>query len=259
MSPFTVDAAQAPGLAEIAASLPLSLAPARSGPPQLASVAGSPGWATRARDALDTGASAVVVSSPSPESNAAAALGAAADRVVLEWAFAANAGISAAAEASSPLRTGIVLAETHLRVPRGTDLDAGMLDALTAARRIVGDLSCLRTLHRGSAGWHAAGLVSEGAPFGIAVVVTDAAPAALCLRLLTRDGGLTVVVPPPDTAAPAEVRIVGPDGERLLPTLWETSRRTSWRRAVAIAGGKTTSGDVAEFHRTTALARSLAG
>ncbi|MCH6472444.1 hypothetical protein [Sinomonas terrae] len=119
----------------------------------------------------------------------------------------------------APLRELARLAEAVLEVPSGTDLTAAVLD----------------------------------------VLVTDAAPASLRLRILTDDGGLTAVVPCPDTAAPAEVRFVGPDGERLLPTPWETARRASWRRAVAIAAGEALSGDLAGLHRVTPLAAAALG
>ncbi|WP_422934659.1 hypothetical protein [Sinomonas sp. P47F7] len=255
MSTFTVDATQTAGLAEIAASLPLSLAPAREGAPELASVSGSAGWAGRAQAAFDGGALAAVVGSPAtddPEFPAGAE-----SRLVLAWDFAANPGVLAAAEAAAPLRGRAVFAEATLSVPSSTDLDAALLDALTAVVRVAGEVTPLRTLHRDAAGWHLAGDLAgpQGAraPLALAIVVTDAAPAALRLRLLTDDGGLTAEVPSPDTAAPAGVRIVGPDGERLLPTLWETSRRASWRRAVAIAAGEALSADVAELHRVAAL------
>ncbi|NUP73802.1 MAG: hypothetical protein HOQ07_04015, partial [Sinomonas sp.] len=44
-APYTVAAADTPGLHEIVASLPLSLAPAGTDPEQLASIAGTSGWA----------------------------------------------------------------------------------------------------------------------------------------------------------------------------------------------------------------------
>ena len=250
MSPFTFDAAQAPGLAEIAASLPLSLAPTAVGSaPQLAAVAGTSGWEARAKAALDGGALAAVVSSPS-----AASRDVDDPRVVLDWPFAANPGVLAAAEAAVALQERGVLAEATLTVPPGTDLDAALLDALTAVVRVLGDVTPLRTLHRDQAGWHLAAELPNGAPASVALVVSGAEPAVLRLRLLTDEGGLTALVPSPDTAAPAEVRIVGPEGERLLPTLWETSRRASWRRAVAIAAGDAVSADHTELHRVTVLA-----
>ncbi|WP_055557150.1 hypothetical protein [Streptomyces sp. NBRC 110028] len=255
---LTVDTTQVPGLAEVTASLPLSLAPASS-PAQLAAVTGAPGWAERAEEALAGGAVAVVVESPSAD-NGAARLGVeAAAHTVLGWAFAANPGVLAAGDAAGPLRERAVFADAQLRVPAGTDLDAAMLDLLTATSRVAGAFGLRRTLHRDRDGWHAAGRLDTGAPLSLSVVVSNAAPASLRLRLLTADGGLTAAVPAPDTAAPAEVRILTPDGERLLPTLWETSRRASWRRAVAIATGATVCSDVAELHRITALAVALRG
>ncbi|MDQ4502961.1 hypothetical protein [Sinomonas sp. ASV322] len=259
MSAFSVDTTHTAGLAEIVASLPLSLSPVGDGPAQLAAVAGSPGWAQRAMEAADGGALAVVVGSPQTDDGVAALASETAPRVVLAWDFAANPGVLAAADAAAPLRESAVLAEATLAVPSGTDLDAALLDVLVAVDRVAGEPASLRSLHRGANSWHLAGGTRSGAPLALSLVVTDAASASLRLRILTDDGGLTAVVPSPDTAAPAEIRVVARDGERLLPTLWETSRRASWRRAVAIAAGDTISGDIAELHRLTPLAAAALG
>ncbi|MEA5454956.1 hypothetical protein SPF06_09510 [Sinomonas sp. JGH33] len=257
MTAYTVDPSQAEGLAEIAASLPLSLGPTGDRAPQLVAVEGSSGWEQRAREAADGGALAVVVGSPSLDETAgddAARLdGDHAARVVLAWDFAANPGVLAAAAlldgTGTHPRERARLAEAVVRVPPGTDLDAALLDALVAVGRVAGEPASVRSLHRSASSWHLAGEARSGAPLALSLLVTNAAPASLRLRILTDDGGLTAVVPSPETAAPAEVRIIGRDGERLLPTLWETSRRASWRRAVAIAAGGTLSADVAELHR----------
>jgi hypothetical protein len=263
MSPhptFTVSDASAPGLAEIAASLPLSLAPADAdAAPQLAALAGSPGWARRAGELVAAGALAVVVGPPTAHDDATHLPDDGAGRAVIAWEFASNPGVATAAEAAGPLRRRAVLAECRVTVPDAALLDGALLDALTACGRVFGAFGPLGALHAGPAGRHYAGRLDGGAPFSLALVVSAAAPAALSLRLMTEDGGLTAHVPSAATAAPAETRIVGPDGERLLPTLWETSRRASWRRAIALAAGGPASGDVAEFYRTAALVQHPAG
>lgn len=249
---FAVSASSAPGLAEIAASLPLSLA--RSGSaPQIAAVDGSSGWAGRAQEALDAGALAVVVSSPTAHDGDSHLAAEAPGRVVIAWEFAANPGVLAAAEAAATLRDRAVLVDCTLTVSESADLDAAVLDALTAARRIVGGFDPATILFAGPAGQHLASRLENGAPFTLGIVVSGASPASLRVRLLTTDGGITVVVPSAATAGPAEVRVVAPDGERLLPTLWETSRRASWRRAIAIASGGPASADIAELHDTASL------
>lgn len=255
---FTVATASAPGLAEIAASLPLSLAPAE-GAPQIAAVDGSPGWARRAGETLAAGALAVVLGPPATHDDGGRLPDEAAGRTVIAWEYASNPGVLAAAEAAAAVRGRAVLAECRVTVPRADLVDAALLDALTACGRVFGASGPVEALHSGPAGLHCAGHLSGGAPLSLTLVVTAAGPAGLSLRLLTDDGGLTARVPSAATAAPAEVRVVGPDGERLLPTLWETSRRASWRRAIAIAAGGPASGDVAEFHRTASLAPPPAG
>lgn len=257
MSSFPVDISQTPALAEIVASLPLSLAPAVDAP-QLAWFAGSSMWSARAKAAVDGGALAVVVSSPSAEG-----AGDGDPRVVLDWPFASNPGVLAAAEAAAPLRERAALAQASLAVDIGADFKTTLLDVITAASRVFGEFAQLETLHQDSAGWHLASRLAGGALLSLSIVVTNAIPTALRLRLLTDDGGLTVLVPSPDTAAPAEVRITGPDGEHLLPTLWETSRRASWRRAVAIANGDAARtgancDDLAELRSSMSLAPTTA-
>lgn len=252
MSTYTVNASSAPGLAEIAASLPLSLAPA-DGFPQIAAVAGSPGWTAAASAALDAGALAAVVASPCADDAAPHLAEASAGRTVLAWEFAANPGVLSAADAAAALRGRAVLAEATLRVPAGSDLDAALLDLMVAAGRILGEFAAPELLIDGPSGRHLSSRLDNGAPVSLGLVVTSAGPASLRVRVLTEDGGLTALIPHAETAAPAEVRVTAPDGERLLPTLWETSRRASWRRAVAIASGGPASGDVAELHRTAAL------
>ncbi|MGY3567207.1 hypothetical protein [Sinomonas sp. RB5] len=249
---FTVATASGHGLAEIAASLPLSLAPT-GGAPQIAAVDGSAGWERRAGEALAAGALAAVVGPPMAHDDGGHLPDDAAGRIVVAWGFASNPGVLAAAGAAAALRGRAVLAECRVTVPDAGLVDAALLDALTACGRVFGAFGPVETLVSGPAGQHCAGHLASGAPLALALVVSAAGPAALTLRLLTEDGGLTAHVPSAATAAPAEVRIVGPDGERLLPTRWETSRRASWRRAIAIAAGGPASGDVAEFHRTAPL------
>ncbi|WP_369046359.1 hypothetical protein [Sinomonas sp. P10A9] len=253
---FAVSASSAagiPGLPEIAASLPLSLAPS-DGAPQIAAVDGSSGWAVRAQKALGARALAVVVGSPAAHDGDTHLDAVTAGRVVIAWEFAANPGTLAAAEAAAAWRDRAVLVDCTLTVPDSARLEGALLDSLTAARRIVGEFGPLATVFSGPSGRHLAGRLDNGAPLSLGIVVSGAVPASLRVRLLTTDGGITVVVPSAATAAPAEARVVGPDGELLLPTLWETSRRASWRRAIAIAGGDSISADAAELHHTASLA-----
>ncbi|MCA4135392.1 hypothetical protein [Arthrobacter sp. M4] len=254
---YTVDTHSVPGLSETVASLPLSLAPAGQEPAQLAAIAGTPGWLERTREALDGGALAAVVSSPSAADGILSLPTDFAQRAIVEWSFASNPGLQTAAEATSSLRETAVFADIELRVPTETNFDDVLLDVLIAAGRVFGSMSPVRSLHRDKAGWHLASWLrgqASDVPVSFSIIATDAAPATLRLRLLTQDGGLSASVPSPATAEPAEVRITGPDGERLLPTLWETSRRVSWRRAVAVAAGEAVSDDLSELDGAISLA-----
>lgn len=250
---LAVDASSASSVAEIVASLPLSLTPS-DGAPQIAAIQGSAGWATRAQEALDAGALAAVVSSPSGHDGAARLSAEASGRVAIAWEFAANPGVQVAADAAAGLRGQAVVAECTVTVPESAGLETAILDALTATGRIVGGFAPVTVLLSGPDGHHLSSRLDNGAPLSVGILVSKAGPASLRVRLLTPEGGLTAVVPSAATAAPAEVRVVRPDGELLLPTLWETSHRATWRRAVEMASGSTASGDIAELHHIAPLA-----
>ena len=251
MSAFTVDTRQLPGLAEIVASLPLSLRDAGNGPPQIIGVTGTGTWAAQATAAVRHGALAIVVEAPvlAGLKNVSTA---AQSRVVLAWDFAANPGVHAAAAEAEAMRGGAGIAKGAVTVGRSTDIQVALLDLLVAAVRVFGEISMLTVRHRDHHCLYLTGHLEGGAPLTLSVVVTNAYPFAMDLRLLTGEGGLDVHVPSPATAAPAEVRVADADGERLLPTVWVTSRRASWQDAAAVAAGAT-SGDIAELRRAVSL------
>ncbi len=256
MSAFTVDTSQLPGLAEIVSSLPLALRAVDEGPPQVVGLTGAPGWDGLAGNALASGALAVVVAAP-VDSRADELSLAAQSRVVLAWDFAASPGVLAAATEALPLLGAALLAQGTLSVRRDADVRSALLDLLTAASRVFGDVSSLRLAREDAGGRHLTGHLAGGAPLTLSVVVTDAIPSTLRLRLLTGSGGLDAVVPSPATAAPAEVRVADVSGERLLPTVWVTSHRASWQRAALVAAGDVTPDDVAELRRVAARAPGL--
>ncbi|GAB3260615.1 hypothetical protein [Kineosporia babensis] len=51
------------------------------------------------------------------------------------------------------------------------------------------------------------------------------------LRAYSPEHVLTVTLPDPATAAPGTATLVGPDGERILPTDYESAHRRTWRLA----------------------------
>ena len=255
MSAFTVDTRDLPGLAEVVASLPLSLRDAGNGPPQITGVVGTRTWATKATSAVAQGALAVVVETP-VVSRLESVSAAAQSRVVLAWDYAANPGVHAAAAEAEALRGQAGIAQGTVSVGRSTDVQVALLDLLVAAVRVFGDFTTLTVRHRDHHGVHLTGHLRGGAPLTLSVVVTNAYPLAMHLRLLTHEGGLDLLVPSPATAAPAEVRVVDVEGEHLLPTVWVSSRRASWQDAAAVAGGAT-SDDVAELRRAVSLVPDL--
>jgi hypothetical protein len=69
---------------------------------------------------------------------------------------------------------------------------------------------------------------------------------------------VSVQVPDPDAAWPAEVRVTGAHGELLLPTLYESAHRSAWRRLKDHLGAGTRPDDLAGFARLTDLYATLA-
>jgi hypothetical protein len=249
MNPLTVDPMHA-GLAEIVSSLPLSLTH-RPGSPQIVSIEGNTNWPQQTRAALDAGSLAAVVSSPCLDDChllSSSAVG----RVVLAWDFAGNLGVLRAAEITASMSGKAVLGEAILTIDEARDVVPCLLDVLVTVTRLVGDIRSLKTIYRDRSGWYLSARFDNDAPFSISIIHSGALPPQLRIRVRTDDGGLDALIPDPRTAAPAEIRIAMPEGELLLPTYWESSRRTSWRRAVAVASQTESSSDIHEFHRVAA-------
>jgi hypothetical protein len=253
---YTVTAEQAArvagGVDGVIASLPVSLTHAASAG-QLVAVDGAPGWAGRAQAALSAGAQAVIVVSPAAETARIKD----ADQVLLDWPFASNPALKGAAEAMQPLLGELALVESHVILPSGQDTDKALLDQLTALNRLLdgslAEAAPLRRLHSQAPGYRLAGRLPGRAPVTVSATVTNALPPRMEFRLLTTDGGLTVSVPAPETAVPAEIHLTTAAGEQLLPTLYESSHRATWRRAIRTAAGEAASSDLEEFSRTAAL------
>ena len=76
---------------------------------------------------------------------------------------------------------------------------------------------------------------------------STAVPAQARARLLTSSGGVEITLPDPGTARPAQIVITTPDGQQLLPTLWESPHRATWRRlSTSLAAGASTP-DLSDF------------
>lgn len=269
------EAAEEAGAVSLAvASLPASFGPASSGPSSTATagqaetaagadvvvIAGESGWTAEAVRAIEAGARGVMVANPVPEESAqlAAAANAAGAAVVLDLRWASNPALvsgNGQPDARQAVRSAIgtaAMLDSVATASPGTDPDRLLGQHLAALLAVTGPLDGVRTLRSDSTGYTLSGRLANGAPITAQGIVTAARPAGVDIRLYTRDGGVSVTVPDPDAAWPAEVRATGAQGEVLLPTLYESAHRASWRllRDHLSAG---TRPDLAGFARLTDL------
>ncbi|WP_426226352.1 hypothetical protein [Pseudarthrobacter sp. DSP2-3-2b1] len=241
----------------VVASLPLSLAHATAQPDIVAVDGSVPAWSERAQEALDSGARVTVIISPTLMTGLAPQATA---QMVFDWAFASNPAVQKAAEAATALIPHITLLESRLVLPAGADLDQSLMDQLTAIAQITGDSALapgsLRCLFADQHGYHFAGALNSGAPVTVSAVVSAATNPHLGIRLLTVEESMTVYIPAPDTAAPAEVRVTTHEGELLLPTEYEAAHRTTWRRAIRLLTEETDAEDYAQLLKTASVLRN---
>ncbi len=258
---YTVHAApeaqEAGAVALAVASLPESFGPAASvNQADVQVISGQPGWTARAAEAIATGARGVVVVNPAAENTdslqaAAQQSGAA---VVLDQRWASNPAVPGAEDAVRSMAGRAALLDTVATAPVGTDSGELFADHLAAVVRLAGPLANLRHLSRGPHGYTTTAVLANGAPVAIQGVVSNARPAALDFRLLTDDGGVSVTLPEPVAAWPANVRVTGPQGELLLPTIYESAHRATWRRLKEHLDTGSSSSDL---HRFAALTESI--
>ena len=250
------------------ASLPATFGPTPAGsatPADVLVVAGSNGWTAEAASAVQAGARGIVVANPVPEdtSELAAAAEAAGAAVVLDQRWATNPGLVAGAsgpDARGAIRSGLgtaSLLDSVATAPPGTDPQQLLGEHLAALLAVTGGLDGVAILREDTTGYTVSGRLANGAPFTAEGVLTAARPAGVDIRLYTADGGVAVHVPDPDAAWPAEVRVTGPHGELLLPTLYESAHRFAWRRLKDHLSAGTRPDDLAGFARLTDLYATL--
>ncbi|SEJ63437.1 hypothetical protein SAMN04487917_108132 [Arthrobacter sp. yr096] len=253
----TPEAQEAGAVALAVASLPESFGPAADGNhADVQVIAGRPGWTAQAVEAIAAGARGLVVVNPSPENVDSLAEAAARHNtvVVLDQRWASNPAINGAEDAVRSQAGRAAVLDTVATAPVGTDSGGLLADHLAAVVRIAGPLANLRRLSRGPHGYTTTAVLANGAPVALQGVVSNARPAALDFRLLTDDGGVSVTLPEPVAAWPATVTVTGPQGELLLPTIYESAHRATWRRLKEHLDAGTIPSDL---HRFAALTESI--
>lgn len=251
----TAEAAGAVG--SVIASLPVSLGPG-SNDADIRAISGRPGWTAAALTAIADGARGVLVVEPAAEDTTALAHAteAAVVPVVLDRRWASNAALDSAAAAALEVAGEAVLLDSVAVAAPHTDPELLLGEHLALIVRVAGDIPELRIVQRGPRGYTVAGRLPNGAPVSLQGILTHALPGGARLELITADGGVNVEVPDPDTARPATTTVATASGATMLPTIFESAHRTSWRRLAGAVDGSAPTTDLADFNRlASALVR----
>ncbi len=146
----------------------------------------------------------------------------------------------AAADAFATAITSGDRLECRVIASLGQDLHAALVDQLSLVRRLVGAAADVRMILTSDRGYFAQAAVGD-LTVDLSVICTRAEPESATVRLLTVDGSVELFLPSGDTAQPARLITVGPDGAIESPALYESGHRSSWRRLrELIDSGQTT-------------------
>jgi hypothetical protein len=263
LSVYADPQAEAAGaVAAVVASLPLSFTPAPA-TPDVTAVAGHAGWTDRASAAIRNGARGVVVSSPVAEdvtelTDVADAAGAV---VVLDQKWAGNAALLPASDnvhgvIAAALNDAVLLDSVAVAGPRTDPLHL-LTDQLAILVQCGIGVQNVRMVQHNANGYTVAGTLAGGAPVALQGILTSVLPATASLSILTSTGRADVVLPDPAAAWPAVVRAVTNEGATTLPTLYESSHRTSWSRVHSLLSSGTTSNDLSQFTAVISLLNQL--
>lgn len=274
LSVYADPQAEAAGaVSAVVASLPLSFAPAgpaapaasvpEASAPDITAVSGHAGWTERAAAAVRKGAKGIVVSSPVAE-DPAALIGvaeAAGSVVVLDQPWAGNLALSGSSEnvhgvIAAALEDAVLLDSVAIGVP-GTDPRDLLTEQFSVLVQCGIAVQNVRMVQRNANGYTVAGVLASGAPVALQGILTSALPATASVSVLTSTGRADVVLPDPAAAWPAVVRAVTKEGATALPTLYESSHRTSWSRVHSHLSSGIPATDLAQFSTVLSLVSQL--
>ncbi|MDV8147322.1 hypothetical protein [Arthrobacter sp. B10-11] len=264
--------------------------------PDVTAVAGHAGWTGRSADAIRNGAKGVVVSGPVAEDPAeliAVADGAgsvvvldqqwagntalapaagnvhsviavadgAGSVVVLDQQWAGNTALAPAAGnvhsvIATALQDAVLLDSVAVAAP-GTDPVHLLTDQLAVLVQCGITVRNVRMVQQNGNGYTVAGVLAGGVPVALQGILTSALPATASLTILTSAGRADVVLPDPAAAWPAKVRAVTAEGATTLPTLYESSHRTSWSRAHSHISSGIPANDLTQFTSVMSLLSQL--
>lgn len=274
LSVYADPQAEATGtVSAVVASLPLSFrlaasfAPVAPAPgvaaPGVIAVAGHAGWTGRAADAIRRGAKGVLVSSPVAEDSTdlTGVADAAGAVVVLDRQWAGNVALASSSEnvhglIADALKDAVLLDSVAIAAP-DTDPLHLLTEQLAVLVQCGIEVQNVRMVQRNRNGYTMAGALAGGVPVALQGILTSALPPSASVSILTSAGRADVVLPDPAAAWPAEVRAVTAEGATTLPTLYESSHRTSWSRLHSHLSSGTPATDLAQFATLMSLLSQL--
>ncbi len=244
---------------EILASLPLSYRPVDTAAESVVALEGRPGWAFAAAAAIRAGAVGLIIVEPGPvaEPELTSLIAEHRTTVVINTGWPDNPAVAAAAELIKALVVTDGRLETRLILPTAADLDRALLAQLSLVRALLGPVAWLEILDRDDEGYFAVAGLADFV-IDLTAIVTDARPSSSTTRLLLDDGSVELTIPRSNTAQPAHLVHVTPAGALLVPTVFETPQRASWRRLHRLVTSGTDSPDLDDFVAdSTTLTRAL--
>ncbi|RZT11700.1 hypothetical protein EV649_7351 [Kribbella sp. VKM Ac-2569] len=208
------------------ATLPLSF----PDPAGIVFVDGVPGWPVALLHAMGSNPAGIVLVHPTPVDFADPLAMDPATIVVVDSPWASNPATGLAARAFRAVATDRSRVECRVVVEPSCDFSTALLDQLVLIRAVLGPVTKLQVQHVSDRTLYAEGLTDTSVAIDFSIVRTTATPASAALRLLTDDGSVELQIPSGDTAQPARLITVGPDGAVLAPTQYEAGHRSSLRR-----------------------------
>jgi hypothetical protein len=157
---------------------------------------------------------------------------------------------------SAALGEAVLLDSVAIAVP-GTEPLHLLADQFAVLVQCGIEVRNVRMVRNDGNGYTVAGVLPGGAPVALQGILTSALAPAASLSILTPSGRAGVVLPDPAAAWPAEIRSVTAEGATTLPTLYESSHRTSWSRAHAHIAAGTAADDLAQFTTVLSLLSQL--
>ncbi|MFF1876310.1 hypothetical protein [Leifsonia sp. NPDC058230] len=247
-------------VAAMVASLPASFH-LTDGPADVVALDGDGDWTARAQEALRGGARALVVSDPEPRDTRglladAERLGA---TIALDSPWSRNPAVpAAAAELSRRLSGGGGLLELEVVSGLGAPVLATVAAQLALVRSLSGPVTSAKLVAATARGCTILGSMNPDARVKLVTIQTDARPTSARLRFIGRDGSVDLSIPDPSTSRPAELTLTTRDGSILMPTVFESARRSVWRSLHSAVTADRPLNDLDEFIGDADIVRALA-